>query len=89
MGTTWKVKTNNTKVNKAKAYGLCVFAEREILLSTKWNKLPVARDITEATFYHELVHAMLEMIGRDDLNQDEQFVDNMGNLLHQFDKTRQ
>jgi hypothetical protein len=40
------------------------------------------------TFLHELVHAMLEALGRDDLSKDEMFVDILGGAIHQFLKTR-
>ena len=40
---------------------------------------------TEVTFYHELVHAILFAMGK--MQHDEEFVENFGNLLHQFNKT--
>ena len=40
-----------------------------------------------STFYHELVHAILFTMGRN--NHDEDFVDTFGNFLHQFSETVQ
>lgn len=40
-----------------------------------------------STFYHELVHAILFTMGRN--NHDEDFVDTFGNFLHQFQETVQ
>lgn len=40
---------------------------------------------TEVTFYHELVHAVLFTMGKTD--HSEEFVENFGGLLHQFNKT--
>lgn len=39
------------------------------------------------TYFHELVHAILITMGRDDLNRDEAFVDMVGNLLWQSFKS--
>lgn len=41
----------------------------------------------EQTFYHELTHAILDAIGEDDLNCNEQFVDAFSNVLYQAIKT--
>lgn len=40
---------------------------------------------TQATFYHELVHAILFTMGK--MNHDEEFVDGFANLLYQFQRT--
>jgi hypothetical protein len=45
------------------------------------------RDAIEQAFYHELVHAMLELSGYKELSADEALVDRLGHLLYQFDKT--
>lgn len=39
----------------------------------------------QATFYHELVHAILFTMGK--MNHDEEFVDGFANLLYQFQRT--
>jgi len=39
----------------------------------------------QATFYHELVHAILFTMGK--TNHDEEFVDTFGGLLHQYTRT--
>ena len=41
----------------------------------------------EASFYHELVHAMLETMGKHTLSEDEELVEGLANQLHQFMKT--
>lgn len=41
------------------------------------------------TFCHELVHAILMTLGRDKLNDDEGLVDAIGNLLLQYEQTRE
>ena len=37
----------------------------------------------EDTFIHEMVHAMMVQIGRNDLNNDEVFITQFSSLLHQ------
>jgi predicted SprT family Zn-dependent metalloprotease len=39
-------------------------------------------------FWHEVVHAILDNIGKEDLSNDEQFVDQVGQLVHQVLKTK-
>ena len=41
----------------------------------------------EASFCHELVHAMLETMGKHTLSEDEELVEGLANQLHQFMKT--
>ena len=37
----------------------------------------------QQVFTHELIHALLDVSGHDDLSRDEQFVDRLGHLLQQ------
>lgn len=39
------------------------------------------------TYFHELAHMLVEMIGRNDLTTDETFVQNLGNVLFEFMRT--
>ena len=41
-----------------------------------------------STFWHEFVHCMLSMLGYEDLNSDEQFVEQLAQCLYQLEKTR-
>lgn len=41
----------------------------------------------ELSFYHELLHAIFTAMGKYDLSDDEELVEGMANLLHQFIKT--
>lgn len=42
----------------------------------------------EHTFYHELFHALFEAAGKPDLSKDEELVDVLGGLLHQYMTTK-
>lgn len=40
------------------------------------------------TYFHELAHALLEASPKPDLSKDEEFVDCLGALLHQYEQTK-
>lgn len=42
--------------------------------------------MTQQTFFHELVHAIMFTMGK--LNHDEEFTDAFGSLLHQYERTK-
>ena len=46
------------------------------------------QDLQDHTFYHELVHAMLYASTKPKLSTNEDFVDSLGALLHQFMQTK-
>ena len=47
-----------------------------------------AGSVLDHTFYHELTHFLLHYSGRDDLSEDESFVDVFGGLLAQYMNTK-
>jgi len=59
------------------------YRKNEIALQTLSNT--TARPITqqEQWYCHELVHHILNQMGKDELDKDEAFVDLFANLLHQ------
>ena len=42
----------------------------------------------EKTFFHELVHMILDAMGQDELNRNEDFVDAFAELWYEFEKTK-
>ena len=76
MGSRWTVE----EVSDLVALGEC---HRDILTIKIRKGLKPA--IKETTFYHELFHAMLFSVGLTDHNEEK--VDLMGALMHQFLKT--
>jgi len=42
--------------------------------------------MTQQTFYHELVHAIMFAMGK--TNHDEEYTDAFGSLLHQYERTK-
>ena len=62
-------------------YGICDPTNQEIRLRTGMNE-----QMTQQTFYHELVHAIMFTMGK--TNHDEEFTDVFGSLLHQYERTK-
>ena len=54
---------------------------KEIVLSPRIKKMPQSHIMH--TLCHEVTHAMLDTIGREDLSQDEAFVDLLSNAIFQ------
>jgi Zn-dependent peptidase ImmA (M78 family) len=79
MGSTYRVLLVNEKDwPDDEAVGFCNFLNQQILV------LSAVSDVQkQQTFCHELVHCILDKMGETDLNDNEQFVDVFGSLLHQ------
>jgi len=60
----------------------------KVQIQTKWAGKEVPEISQEQTLYHEVVHCILDEIGRSGLNSDEEFVQSFSNLMHQFVKTK-
>ena len=45
-------------------------------------------DVIFATYYHEVVHAVLDLTGHSDLSADEAFVERIGQCLFHCEKSR-
>ena len=57
--------------------------EQKIVISKESNKAVQAQ-----TFWHEWMHCALTTLGYSELNNNEQFVDQMAQCLYQLEKTR-
>lgn len=57
------------------------------MIDFKKCEIRINKDLTEElktkTIYHEMVHGMLTHIGRDDLSNDEVFVQTLANAIYQ------
>tara|TARA_R110001599_G_scaffold336032_1_gene553415 strand:+ start:605 stop:925 length:321 start_codon:yes stop_codon:yes gene_type:complete len=84
----WKVVVDNSKMDEKGTLGLTSFTESTIYLADTHKGKPVPEDLIAQTFYHELVHAILDAIGQDELTYDEKIAQGMGLLLHQFQQTK-
>lgn len=81
----WIVKTDNDRLDDLGLLGLCEHSKATITL---FNDDKVSKDIVDQTLYHEVVHAILNILGEDKLNTNEEFVQKVSLLLHQFEKTK-
>jgi predicted SprT family Zn-dependent metalloprotease len=48
----------------------------------------ISYDQVMTTIYHELAHVIMYNMNIENLYKDEQFIDILGNLIYQFDKTK-
>ena len=75
-------------VADGKNYGEWNGATCTLSIAQKVGADKVASDRKAQTFYHELVHAILDFISREDLNNDECFVNSFAQALYDFNKTK-
>lgn len=83
LGHTITVKQNSKKVEREKDFGQASFTKLTIKLAGNVGGKPTPQSHLEHTFFHELVHQCLWAMQETELNENEQFVDVMGGLLHQ------
>jgi Zn-dependent peptidase ImmA (M78 family) len=69
------------------AYGLWHERLNHIVLQEENDSLKIPHDKIVSTFFHELVHCLLEKLEYRDLSDDEQFVERFSALLYQSLKT--
>jgi len=79
-GQPWKVEFDNDLLAKDGEYGHCHEVTNTIVLQ---NSGPIPHERVEATFIHELLHAIFHELGYDNLNTDEKLVNSLSTLLHQ------
>jgi hypothetical protein len=84
----WRIEINNSRLNDLKAYGYCEYDQSLISIANKTETYDRTPQAIEATLYHEVVHAILDTIGKNELSRDEEFVQCFSTLLHQFEKTK-
>ena len=89
FGTTYNVVFDNKRMNDMKNYGLCDYSQSLITLSDKDGHLDLSEDKIIDTFYHEKIHAILEMMQERELSDNEKFVDLFSKLLRQADETEE
>ncbi len=70
-------------------YGEADFSERSITLCSCYGGKRLSKKFKEQTFFHELVHMILDSMGKDRLKYDEDFVDLFATRLYEYEKTKQ
>jgi len=71
-------------------YGICYVEKNLIEVATHSPSLhcPLHADFITQTFFHELSHMYMALMGKHDLFADEMFVDQLGCLMAQFEATK-
>jgi hypothetical protein len=83
-GIKWTIKEDESKLDELNLLGLCEFPLSLISIYHKG----IDKKLVEQTIYHEVVHAILESIGENELSANDKFVQNFALLLHQFEITK-
>ena len=80
-GVKWTIKIDESRLDDLKLLGLCEFPKSLISIYEKG----IHKSLIEQTIYHEVVHAILESMGENELSSNDKFVQNFAILLHQFE----
>jgi hypothetical protein len=83
FGSTVNVITANDIMNELENYGDSHYSTLTIRLATSNGVKQLPVDRVEDTFYHELVHMILDSMKEGELSSNEKFVDTFGKLLRQ------
>ena len=63
--------------------GKCCLAEGIIKIAKTFNGIEQSESSQQNTFFHELVHSILDTMGRGDLSGDEPFVNTFASFLNE------
>jgi hypothetical protein len=83
FGQEYTIEWVESLVQKAGAVGQSRARDHCIQLQPNREACPRPESDIEETYFHELTHTVLVAMGRDDLSEDEKFVDIFASLLHQ------
>lgn len=83
FGEEWTVALQDDPKN-GENLGKCDSSQNQIILQTRHTGEALPACKIEGTFYHELVHALLDMGSYDKLSGNEQLVQFIGGCLHQY-----
>lgn len=85
LGATFTVSFDDNLVEREGLLGRICYNKHEIVLQNPKARgvKDISKTSVEQTLFHEIIHAALGAAGREGLNEDEAFVDLLGQLLHQ------
>jgi len=87
LGQTITVEYRRTLYKTNKYIGLWIPGKNKILLQQRTKTYEITDEQIEQTFLHELTHALLTIMGYENLSNDEKLVDLIGHGLHQIIKS--
>ena len=88
MGHEITVEWSDDLLERRNAWGECVFHEHTIYLQKPRKDLKVTQSHLMGVFWHEYFHMALYCLGHTELCMNEELVDQLGNSIHQFMKTK-
>ena len=83
FGSTITVEFDNDKCDQDESYGLVKFKSNKMFLSDFAQGFKIDLNEIESSYYHEMLHFILNRLGYDDLNDDEKFVKQVSKALQQ------
>lgn len=89
FGQTYTVKHDEKALVNESNAGMAEFRSNEILILPAKNHYGYCRQQREQVFCHELIHCMFAALNIPDLRDNEELVDNLGSLFHQFLETKE
>lgn len=84
----WTVEIDNEGMSNYGALGVCEHVSNHITIVDNYKGDKLTQQNLELSLYHEVVHAILGTLGEMELNKNEEFVNKLSLLLHQFEKTK-
>ena len=78
-GITIKTEASGIKVGGKRMIGVADYDLERIVIDLK--AAPI--DSVNQTYIHEVLHYVLQILGYDEINSDEQFIDSVAHLLYQ------
>ena len=87
FGTTYNVVFDQQELEKEDCFGLHEAPKSLITLAKQFRDTEYSEDFITESFYHELAHALMTSMGEMKLNKNEKFIEILGKLLMQFNKT--
>lgn len=82
-----EIEFDNEECDNMEAYGYTDFEGGGIVLSTHFKGKKLPKSEVDKTFFHELVHRLLDSCNRHTLKYNEEFVEEFSQKLYEFSRT--
>ena len=83
-----KVTIDDDYLSSCKFVGEADFTHKEIILCDKYKGKKLPKSEKEKTYFHELVHMILDSMERHNLKYNEDFVEEFSQRLYEYEKTK-
>lgn len=82
-----EVEFDDEECNNINAYGFTDFDDGGIVLCQIYKGKKLSKHEVDKTFFHELVHKLLDSCNRHQLKYNEEFVEELAQRLYEFSRT--